>query len=164
MLTAGYLQDWVWGETLSGVPQGGIASPVLSNIYLHKLDDFVEKVLVPEHNRGRLRTRNPQYRAVELAIMRARRRGDRAEVRSLYRQLHSLPSQDPNDPDYRRLRYCRYADDRLIGFVGPKAEAEQIKHRLTAFLRDDLALELSPEKTLITHARTERTRFLGYEI
>jgi group II intron reverse transcriptase/maturase len=164
MLTAGYLQDWVWGETLSGVPQGGIASPVLSNIYLHKLDDFVEKVLVPEHNRGRLRTRNPQYRAVELAIMRARRRGDRAEVRSLYRQLHSLPSQDPNDPDYRRLRYCRYADDTLIGFVGPKAEAEQIKHRLTAFLRDDLALELSPEKTLITHARTERTRFLGYEI
>jgi len=136
----------------------------MSNIYLHKLDEFVEKVLVPEHNRGRLRARNPQYRAVELAIMRARRRGDRAEVRSLYRQLHGLPSQDPNDPGYRRLRYCRYADDTLIGFVGPKAEAEQIKQRLTAFLRDDLALELSPEKTLITHARTERARFLGYEI
>ena len=164
MLAAGYLEDWTWNATLSGVPQGGVASPVMSNIYLHKLDEFVEKVLVPEHNRGRLRNRNPQYRAVELAIMRARRRGDRAEVRSLYRQLHSLPSQDPNDPDYRRLRYCRYADDTLIGFVGPKAEAEQIKQRLTTFLRDDLALELSPEKTLITHARTERARFLGYEI
>jgi group II intron reverse transcriptase/maturase len=164
MLAAGYLEDWTWNATLSGVPQGGVASPVMSNIYLHKLDEFVEKVLVPEHNRGRLRTRNPQYRAVELAIMRARRRGDRAEVRSLYRQLHSLPSQDPNDPDYRRLRYCRYADDTLIGFVGPKAEAEQIKQRMTTFLRDDLALELSPEKTLITHARTERARFLGYEI
>jgi group II intron reverse transcriptase/maturase len=164
MLAAGYLEDWTWNATLSGVPQGGVASPIMSNIYLHKLDEFVEKVLVPEHNRGRLRTRNPQYRAVELAIMRARRRGDRAEVRSLYRQLHSLPSQDPNDPGYRRLRYCRYADDTLIGFVGPKTEAEQIKQRLTTFLRDDLALQLSPEKTLITHARTERARFLGYEI
>jgi len=101
---------------------------------------------------------------VEQAIARARRRGDRAEVRSLYRRLHSLPSQDPNDPGYRRLRYCRYADDTLLGFAGPRAEAEQIRQRLAAFLRDDLMLELSPDKTLITHARSQRARFLGYEI
>jgi group II intron reverse transcriptase/maturase len=164
MLTAGYLEDWRWGATLSGVPQGGIASPVLSNIYLHKLDVFVETVLIPEYTRGRLRASNPEYRKVEHAIARARRKGDRAAVRSLYRRLHSLPSQDPRDPGYRRLRYCRYADDTLLGFAGPKAEAEEIKHRLAAFLRDDLKLELSPEKTLITHARTQRARFLGYEI
>ena len=164
MLTAGYLEDWRWGATLSGVPQGGIASPVLSNIYLHKLDVFVETVLIPEYTRGRLRASNPEYRKVEHAIARARRKGDRGEVRSLYRRLHSLPSQDPRDPGYRRLRYCRYADDTLLGFAGPKAEAEEIKHRLAAFLREDLRLELSPEKTLITHARTQRARFLGYEI
>lgn len=75
-----------------------------------------------------------------------------------------LPSQDPRDPDYRRLRYSRYADDTLLGFAGPKAEAEEIKQRLAVFLRDDLKLELSPDKTLITHARTQRARFLGYEI
>jgi hypothetical protein len=85
-------------------------------------------------------------------------------VRSLYKRLHSFPSQDPYDPDYRRLRYCRYADDTLLGFAGPKAEAEEIKTRLAAFLRDELKLELSPEKTLITHARSQRARFLGYEI
>jgi group II intron reverse transcriptase/maturase len=164
MLTAGYLEDWTWGATLSGVPQGGIASPVLSNIYLHKLDVFVETVLIPEYTRGRLRARNPEYRAVEHAIARARRRGDRTQVRSLYRRLHSLPSQDPRDPGYRRLRYCRYADDTLLGFAGPKAEAEDIKQRLAAFLREDLKLELSPGKTLITHARSQRARFLGYEI
>ncbi|HEX3785068.1 MAG TPA: reverse transcriptase domain-containing protein [Pseudonocardiaceae bacterium] len=164
MLTAGYLEDWKWGATQSGVPQGGIASPVLSNIYLHKLDAFVETVLIPEYTRGRLRAKNPEYRAVEQQIVKARRKGDRAAVRSLYRRLHSLPSQDPNDPGYRRLRYCRYADDTLLGFAGPKAEAEQIKQRLAQFLRDDLKLELSPDKTLITHARTQRARFLGYEI
>jgi hypothetical protein len=136
----------------------------MSNIYLHKLDVFVETVLIPEYSRGRLRARSPEYRAVEYAIARARRKGDRAEVRSLYRQLHSLPSQDPRDPGYRRLRYCRYADDTLLGFAGPRAEAEEIRQRLAAFLRDDLKLELSPDKTLITHARTQRARFLGYEI
>jgi group II intron reverse transcriptase/maturase len=164
MLTAGYLEDWTWGETLSGVPQGGTTSPVFSNIYLHRLDQYVETVLIPEYTRGRLRARNPEYRTVEHAIARARRRGDRAEVRRLYRLLHSLPSQDPSDPGYRRLRYCRYADDTLLGFAGPKAEAEQIKQRLATFLREELKLDLSPEKTLITHARTQRARFLGYEI
>jgi group II intron reverse transcriptase/maturase len=164
MLRAGYLEDWRWGATLSGVPQGGIASPVLSNIYLHKLDVFVETVLIPEYTRGGRRARNPGYRAVEYAIAAARRKGDRAEVRALYRHLHSLPSQDPTDPGYRRLRYCRYADDTLLGFAGPKAEAEQIKQKLAVFLREELKLELSPAKTLITHARTQRARFLGYEI
>jgi hypothetical protein len=76
----------------------------------------------------------------------------------------SLPSADPDDPGYRRLRYCRYADDHLLGFTGPKAEAEEIKQRLARFLRDELKLELSQTKTLITHARTKAARFLGYEI
>jgi hypothetical protein len=73
-------------------------------------------------------------------------------------------SKDPQDPGYRRLRYIRYADDELLGFTGPKAEAEEIKERLARFLRDELALELSAEKTLITHARTRAARFLGYDI
>ncbi|MBT2397207.1 RNA-directed DNA polymerase [Streptomyces sp. ISL-100] len=58
----------------------------------------------------------------------------------------------------------RYADDTLLGFAGPKAEAEEIKERLAQFLRDELKLELSPEKTLITHTRTGAARFLGYDI
>ena len=164
MLQAGYLEDWVWGATLSGAPQGGVVSPCLSNIYLDRLDRFVETVLIPGYTRGVLRARNPEYRRVQNALARARRRGDHAEVRALRKQQHSLPSQDPHDPGYRRLRYVRYADDILLGFTGPKAEAEEIKHRLAQFLRDDLKLELSETKTLITHARTSAARFLGYEI
>ncbi|MCU6482731.1 reverse transcriptase domain-containing protein [Arthrobacter sp. A2-55] len=164
MLSAGYLEDWKLGATFSGAPQGGIASPVLSNIYLHKLDEFVENTLIPEYTRGRLRKRNPVYRSVEAKILRARRRGDTPAIRELRRQQHALPSQDPQDPDYRRLRYIRYADDHLLGFAGPKAEAEAIKERLGVFLREELKLELSPEKTLVTHARTGAARFLGYDI
>ncbi len=164
MLTAGYLEDWKWGATLSGAPQGGVASPVLSSIYLDKLDKFVEEVLIPEYTRGERRARNPAYLDLANQLARARRRGDRAQARSLRRQMVSLPSADPGDPGYRRLRYCRYADDHLLGFTGPKAEAEEIKRRLAQFLRDDLKLELSASKTLITHARTGAARFLGYEI
>lgn len=78
--------------------------------------------------------------------------------------MRALPSTNPNDPGYRRLRYCRYADDTLLGFTGPKAEAEAIKQRLAQFLQDDLKLDLVQDKTLITHARTGAARFLGYEI
>jgi group II intron reverse transcriptase/maturase len=164
MLTAGYLEDWTWNATLSGVPQGGVASPILSNIYLHKLDSFVEDVLIPEYTRGVRRTPSRRYHRAYYAMRRAQERGDQAEFRRLRTQLRQLPSTDPRDPGYRRLRYLRYADDTLLGFAGPRAEAEQIKARLATFLREDLKLELAPEKTLITHARTDAARFLGYEI
>jgi len=164
MLTAGYLEDWRWGATLSGAPQGGVTSPILSSIYLHKLDEFVETVLIPEFTRGERRARNPAYLDLQNQLAKARRRKERSSARTLRRRMVSLPSSDPDDPEYRRLRYCRYADDHLLGFAGPKAEAEEIKQRLATFLNDELKLELSQDKTLITHARTGAARFLGYEI
>ena len=164
MLKAGYLEDWRWNATLSGVPQGGVVSPVMSNIYLHKLDNFVETVLIPEYTRGGRRRQDAEYARVRAASVRARKRGDHAKARELRKRLRSMPSGDPRDPGYRRLNYARYADDTLLGFAGPKAEAEEIKQRLAAFLREDLKLELSQDKTLITHARTQAAKFLGYEI
>ncbi len=164
MLRAGYLEDWVWNATLSGAPQGGVLSPILSNIYLDRLDKFVDTVLMPEYTRGVRRNSNPEYSRVKNALHRARKRGDHAAVRALRKQQRSLPTLDPQDPEYRRLRYVRYADDILLGFTGPKAEAEEIKGRLAQFLQECLKLELSEEKTLITHARTSVARFLGYEI
>jgi group II intron reverse transcriptase/maturase len=164
MLEAGYLEDWEWNATLSGCPQGGVVSPILSNIYLDRLDKFIETVLIPEYTRGTCRAVNPAYQEIATAIRGARSRGDRAQVRELRKRQRCIPRGDPQDPHYRRLRYLRYADDQLLGFTGPKAEAERIKTRLATFLRDDLSLELSPDKTLITHARTSAARFLGYEI
>jgi group II intron reverse transcriptase/maturase len=164
MLEAGYLEDWTWNATLSGAPQGGVVSPILSNIYLDKLDEFVDTVLIPDYTRGKQRANNRAYREMWNALMRARRRGDRAEVRALRQRMRTMPSGDLHDPSYRRLRYTRYADDHLLGFIGPKLEAEEIKDRLATFLLEQLKLELSAEKTLITHARTGAARYLGYKI
>jgi group II intron reverse transcriptase/maturase len=164
MLKAGYLEDWTWHATYSGVPQGGIVSPVLSNIYLDRLDKFVETVLIPENTRGEVRTSNPEYFRLASAIWRARKSGERTKASELRARQRGMPVRDPRDPGYRRLSYIRYADDHALGFIGPKAEAEQIKARLAEFLRDDLKLDLNADKTLITHARTRAASFLGYEI
>jgi group II intron reverse transcriptase/maturase len=110
MLEAGYMEDWVWNATHSGSPQGGVVSPVLSNIYLHKMDEYVEKVLIPEYTRGGVRQPNRAFHRVWAAIRRARKRGDHTQVRELRKQLHSMPSMDTHDSGYRRLRYVRYAD------------------------------------------------------
>ena len=164
MLKAGYLEDWKWNATHSGAPQGGVVSPILSNIYLHKLDTYVETVLILQHTRGERRRLNIDYKRLADSRRWAQRKGDRVKARELRRNMQAMPRSDPNDPNFRRLRYCRYADDHLLGFAGPKAEAERIKDQLTGFLRDNLKLELSAEKTLITHARTRAARFLGYEV
>jgi hypothetical protein len=139
-------------------------SPLLANIYLDRLDTFVEKVLIPEYTKGKERKRNPEYTRLAWEAYEAKQEGREEEAKLLRQQKQQLPSLDPNDPDFRRLRYVRYADDFLLGFSGPKEEAEEIKHKLETFLRDDLKLELSQAKTLITHARTGVARFLGYEI
>lgn len=164
MLKAGYLEDWRWHATLSGSPQGGVCSPILSNLYLDRLDQFVETDLLPRYNRGKRRRPNPAYQQIDNAIARAKRHGDRKTVHDLRKHRRAFPSQDPNDQDFRRLRYVRYADDFLLGFSGPKVEAEEIKRRIGEFLRDTLKLELSVEKTLITHAQTSVAHFLGYDL
>jgi hypothetical protein len=95
---------------------------------------------------------------------------DRAQKTELIKQLKAsqkeslrFPYGDEMDTDYRRLKYVRYADDFLIGIIGSKQDAISIKEDIKKFLNEQLALELSDEKTLITHSE-KAAKFLGYEI
>jgi len=164
MLEAGYVEDWRHFDSLSGTPQGGIISPLLANIYLNELDRFVEDTLIPAYTKGEKRKVNRVYKAVENQLKAARKRDDLPEVKRLIQERRRLPSGEPNEPGYRRLRYVRYADDFLLGFVGPREEAREIRDRIGEFLARKLKLTLSEEKTLITHAHDGRARFLGHEI
>jgi group II intron reverse transcriptase/maturase len=161
LLDAGSLEDGSFNQTLSGVPQGSIVSPVLSKILLDKLDQFVEAVLIPQYTRET--ERKPHKESVRL-MNRADhlfKKGQKEAAQEARKQAQKLPSLDPYDPNYRRLNYCRYADDFALAFIGPKSEAEEIKQRLETFLRDELKLELSQTKTLMTHAKSDAAQCLG---
>jgi group II intron reverse transcriptase/maturase len=150
LFDAGYLEDWTYHETLSGVPQGGVVSPVLANVLLDRLDTFVENVLILQHTKGAKRRKSHEYHKLMNRSSKLRQKGNIEEAEEVRNKAQQLPSQMTDDPDYRRLNYVRYADDFLLGFIGPKSEAEAIKRQLKEFLREQLKLELSEEKTLIT--------------
>ena len=163
-LKAGYCEEWTYHPSLSGSPQGGLASPILSNIYMDRLDKFVAHTLIPEYTHGDRRQDNPLYERLTHQAEDHRKKGNLERAQALRREAQPHPSLDPNDPEYRRRKYVRYADDFLLGLIGPMTEAQEIKESIATFLRTELQRTLSAEKTLITHANTGKARFLGYEI
>lgn len=164
LLKAGYVEEGYYNRTLSGTPQGGVMSPLLSHIYLDRLDKYVENVLLPAYNRKEKRSYNREYLRLQAKAYRLKKKGMEKEAKQMRKQRQQLPYRNPNDPEYRRLRSVRDADDFVLGFAGPKAEAEEIREKRRIFLQEELKLELSQEKTLITQAQTDTARFLGYQI
>ena len=172
-LKAGYVEDWTFHNTYSGMPQGGIVSPILANIYLDKLDKYV-KEYIRHFDMGT--KRRPGKESNDLANERKRtlrklkKVKDGTEKAALVARLKAIeqeraafPSGDEMDGSYRRLKYIRYADDFILGVIGSKEDALRIKEDIKSFLSESLALELSEEKTLITHTG-KSAKFLGYEI
>lgn len=164
MLEAGYLDDWKFRETISGTPQGGVISPLLANIYLHQFDKWVGEELIPQYTRGKKQKANSAYNRLSRKIKFYQDKGEYKKAHQIIVERRNIPSVDTYDTNYRRLRYVRYADDFILGFTGSKAEAKDIKKQIGDFLNIKLHLELSQEKTLITHATEESAKFLGYEI
>ena len=170
---AGYVEDWKYNKTYSGTPQGGIISPILANIYLDKFDKYI-KEYAAKFRKGDRRSINPEYwrlnnkknwlkQKLQKTSDEQMRKSYLYEIAQLSKQMLSIPHKDAMDADFRRLQYVRYADDFLISVIGSKSECETIKADITQFMREQLKLELSDEKTLITHAQ-DKAKFLGYEI
>ena len=173
-LKAGYMEDWVYHNTYSGTPQGSLISPILANIYLNELDVFMAKY-AESFNCGKGRKINPAYKMPldvrrgkqewlkrnSAKISEEKRQKVMAEIRELNNYLSTVPYSDPMDTEYKRVVYVRYADDFLIGVIGSKEDAKQVKTDVGEFIKEQLHLEMSPEKTLITHGN-DFARFLGY--
>ena len=162
-LKAGYFEFHQVKNSLSGVPQGGIISPILSNIYMHEFDLYME-LMAKKLTQGKKKKPNPAYRKLEGRRCYCLQKGWYEEAEELIQKMRMIPTKDQMDGDYARVKYVRYADDFVICVDGSKEMAEQIKSNVTLFLRKNLKLELNADKTLITNLKDERVRFLGYEL
>ena len=168
-LKAGYLENWQYHKTYSGTPQGGIISPLLANIYLHELDKFVMK-LKSEFDTPGVGQITPEYRELHNEIKRLSHRltkvtGEEREMvltkyKSKRQKLMTIPCTAQTD---KKLKYVRYADDFLIAVKGNREDCQWIKSKLAEFIGDTLKMELSEDKTLITHS-SKCARFLGYDV
>lgn len=169
-LKAGYLENWKYNSTYSGCPQGGILSPILANIYLNELDKFIESLKLSFDKRTPYKT-TPAYKAIEQKRRNIRKKikrrsnGDERdmlieEYKKLTKEMYKTPAKVCDD---KKIKYVRYADDFLIAVNGSKKDCEWIKSQLTNFIGQELKMELSQEKTLITHSNNY-ARFLGYDV
>jgi len=176
ILKAGYLEDWVYHKTYSGTPQGGVISPMLSNIYLHELDVFMNELCVST-NKGKERKRSRGYMLWENRIRHAREKIRKEDpprgssrrkelldaIANCRKQLSDSPFGETHDENFRRLNYVRYADDFALGYIGSKEEGEKIMETIRFFLKNNLSLDCSEDKTKIAH-HEKGIRFLGYDI
>jgi len=177
MLDAGYLEDWTYHATYSGVPQGSICAPILANVYLHELDLFM-KDMKERFEKGKKRKKNLIYNRYTNTIKRLRKEIDdlkgkegkeetlqalQQEIRRIDQLRKQLPSGDPFDTEYKRLHFCRYADDFIVGIIGSHQDAERVRQEMRNFIEETLKLTIAEEKSHIQPSKKGAT-FVGYEV
>lgn len=150
-LRAGYLFQGKFFSPSLGTPQGSIVSPILCNILLHYLDVFI-LTLKEDFDTGTRRKTNPQWRKLT-----------RLGRLDIVHQMN-IGSRLAKDPEYKRMRFVRYAYEFLIGVIGSKADCEAIRNKIFEFLLNELKMNLNLDKTKITHAQYSAAHFLGTDI
>jgi group II intron reverse transcriptase/maturase len=161
-LKAGIMEEGKIKDSISGTPQGGIISPILANIYLNELDKYMDTVSKENEIGERRKNYLPHHRLI-CNRYNLIRKGKYKEAKELLKKAQKMQAVDSMDPNFRRIKYVRYADDFVVLINGSKAIAEQIKMDIAKFLKEKLKLELNMDKTIISNTLKDKIKFLGYE-
>jgi RNA-directed DNA polymerase len=139
-----------------GTLQGSILSPILSNIVLHELDVFLNRLKL-SFDKGSSRKVNPKY----LSLGSARHKSTNAILRSEHlKKMMNMPAKDNQDPNFRRLMFIRYAEDFVVLLICSLTDAYTIKRKIRDFLKNHLGLELNMDKIKINNIK-DGFNFLG---
>ena len=133
-----------------GVTQEGLISPILINIYMNKLDKYIEGELILSFNKGENKKENPEYTCM------IKKHGIAVGK--------TIRTTIGNDTNFKRMKYVRYGGNFLIGIHGSKNDCEYIRLKIKNFLKEKLDMTLNMDKTKITHAQNDSAIFLGYRI
>lgn len=158
-----------------GVPQGGTLSPILSNIYLHKFDEYIENRIIQEKEKKiPISIDHPEYKKLHTRISNKRQSlrntKDPEKAKTLLQEIKTIEKERAKHPSKLtnplacQIWYVRYADDFIIGVRGTETQAKDIWAYAKNFLEETLKLETSAEKTLITNIKNDRANFLGAQI
>jgi Type II intron maturase/Reverse transcriptase (RNA-dependent DNA polymerase) len=155
----------------NGTPQGGILSPILANIVLDELDQFVGNLIV-NFEKGKSRKQNPVVGSLAIASLPHQRIASLHKLKNLPEeermplrlQFRTIPYGLPKDPNFKRMMYIRYAYDFLVLVEGSHDEAVYYRNQIKSFLLQNCGLTLNLDKTLITNMTDNKFYFLGAEI
>ena len=178
LLNAGYVDIHNLANVVQrselGTPQGSLISPLLANLYLHELDRYIMNELVPTWNTGDERNYVAGYQTRKSLTVKQQKLLAQLDIQgaqdAIQAHLHNmwvndgLGARDQEDPNFRRLHYIRYADDFILGFTGPREQAEEIQTKVKIFLEGKLKLKINEEKSKIYHSSDRNIKFLGYFI
>lgn len=174
LIRCGYMENGQLFKSKKGTPQGGNASPILANIYLHEFDLFIES-LKKEYGTTTIMT--PKYVSLSSKLAQAKRAvrestrfDDRfykdkvAKVNELDKASRSLPSRILKNPNKAIFSYIRYADDWILRLKCSKAVAQEIYNRCESFFKTRLLLEWNKEKSILSRSTEKDVEFLGVEL
>nr|AOC61484.1 putative reverse transcriptase and intron maturase [Rhexinema sarcinoideum] len=176
VLKAGYLKLGAPRSIISSIDtfQRSIISPILFNIYLSPLDEFIEMLKKKYEKIEKKRQTTKEYNSNAISIARQKKKIDNCNDlktrKELVTTLNKLKTERVKIKAYKddsiliRIQYVRYADDWVVGITGPKSTAESIRQEIAQFLKEKLNFDLNLEKTKITYLKKNMGFFLGYQL